>query len=908
MKRRVVVTGLGAVTSLSCRVADLWNRILNGESGIHPIRLFDTTAHKVKFGGDVYDWSTGDYVSAKEAKRIDRFTQFAMVAGIDAVRDSGLDFAKEDPFRAGVILGSGIGGLHEIETQVERLLHKGPDKVSAFTIPKLMINAASGHLSIQYGLRGPNHAVATACASATNAIGDALKSIQYDDADIMITGGTEAAITPMGIAGFANMRALSERNDDPPRASRPFDRDRDGFVLSEGAGMLVFEELGHAQARGARIYAEVLGYGASADGSHITQPDEAGTGAARAMDRALADGKVDPTSIGYINAHGTSTPLGDAAETVAIKRIFGEHARQLSVSSTKSQLGHMLGASGGVELLLTVLALGDGMIPPTINLDNPDPACDLDYTPNRARERRVQAAMSNSFGFGGHNATVIVGRLRVAALPNPRRGPRKAAEGLASRRCRDLLLQSGAVSILRPRYQAHGERHEAERIPQCNRIRSPRREEAEHVCPIDDRGDNDQMDGRNGNDQMDGRNGNDQLDGRRNNVAALDRPSAGATAAVHVCRRRFSPAAGGSAWRTPGGRDANSAGVEPIRPLTPLGQNSIARVTNGSGGLPNDAGQVWRDYDISPYTMRVTSTSRPEQAIVDWILLDTGYETWHSDPVGLLSANKRTLHVYHTPQIQALVADMVDRFVNSEAETHAFGLQVLTVGSPNWRTKAHRMLHAVTAQSQGVQAWLVAKEDASLILADLRRRTDFREHSSPHLLVNNGQSTVVAATQSKNYTRDIVLKPGAWPGFEPQLAQLEEGFSLEFSPLLSVDGRTIDAVIKCNVDQVEKMLPVMIDVPTTIAPRQRTEIKVPQVASCRLHERFRWPADQVLLISLGVVSSPSPASGSSSVLGLTGPARSDLLVIVESKGKISGSSTTPLRAVRRDASTYQGRY
>lgn len=367
------------------------------------------------------------------------------------------------------------------------------------------------------------------------------------------------------------------------------------------------------------------------------------------------------------------------------------------------------------------------------------------------------------------------------------------------------------------------------------------------------------------------------------------------------------PAAGGSAWRTPGGRDANSAGNEPIRPLTPLGQNSIARVTNGSGGLPNDAGQIWRDYDISPYTMRVTSTSRPEQAIVDWILLDTGYETWHSDPVGLLSANKRTLHVYHTPQIQAMVADMVDRFVNSEAETHAFGLQVLTVGSPNWRTKAHRMLHAVTAQSQGVQAWLVAKEDASLILADLRRRTDFREHSSPHLLVNNGQSTVVAATQSKNYTRDIVLKPGAWPGFEPQLAQLEEGFSLEFSPLLSVDGRTIDAVIKCNVDQVEKMLPVMIDVPTTIAPRQRTEIKVPQVASCRLHERFRWPADQVLLISLGVVSSPSPASGSSSVLGLTGPARSDLLVIVESKGKISGSSTTPLRAVRRDASTYQGR-
>ena len=412
MNRRVVVTGMGAVTSLSCRVSDLWNRVLNGESGIHAIRLFDTTGHKVKFGGDIHDWSTGDYVSAKDAKRIDRFTQFAMVAGIDAVADSGLDFSKEEPFRGGVILGSGIGGLHEIETQVERLLHKGPDKVSAFTIPKLMINAASGHVSIRFGLRGPNYAVATACASATNAIGDAFKAIQHDNADIMITGGTEAAITPMGISGFANMRALSERNDDPPRASRPFDSDRDGFVLSEGAGILVFEELEHAQARGARIYAEVLGYGASADAGHITQPDEQGTGAARAMDRALADAGLDKTAIGYINAHGTSTSLGDAAETVAIKRIFGEHARQVSISSTKSQLGHLLGASGGVELVLTVLALRDSMIPPTINLDHPDPHCDLDYTPNRARERRLDAAMSNSFGFGGHNASIIVGRLR----------------------------------------------------------------------------------------------------------------------------------------------------------------------------------------------------------------------------------------------------------------------------------------------------------------------------------------------------------------------------------------------------------------------------------------------------------------------------------------------------------------
>jgi 3-oxoacyl-[acyl-carrier-protein] synthase II len=411
MKRRVVVTGIGAVTSLSCRTADLWQRVLAGESGIHQIKLFDTTDHKVHFGGDVHDWEAGDYMSAKDFRRIDRFTQFAMVAGIDAVRDSGIDFSKIDPFRAGVILGSGIGGLHEIETQVERLLHKGPDKVSAFTIPKLMLNAASGQISIEFGLRGPNYAVATACASATNAIGDAFKAIQYDDADVMVTGGSEAAITPMGISGFANMRALSERNDAPQKASRPFDMDRDGFVLSEGAGMLIFEELEHAKKRGAPIYAEVLGYGASADAGHITQPDEGGIGAARAMQRALEDGQIDPDTLDYINAHGTSTSLGDQAETTAIKRVFGDHARKLSISSTKSQLGHLLGASGGVELLLTVLAIRDSVVPPTINLDTPDPHCDLDYTPHHARERKLRAAMSNSFGFGGHNASIVVGPL-----------------------------------------------------------------------------------------------------------------------------------------------------------------------------------------------------------------------------------------------------------------------------------------------------------------------------------------------------------------------------------------------------------------------------------------------------------------------------------------------------------------
>lgn len=412
MRRRTVVTGLGAVTSISCQVEDLWQKILAGQSGIHELTVFDTTKFKVHFGGDITGWSTDGYLLAKEAKRVDRFTQFALVAGKDAVQDSGLDFASEEPFRCGVILGSGIGGLNEIEAQMGRLLFKGPDKVSAFTIPKLMVNAASGHLSIQFGLKGPNAAVATACASATNAIGDAMKVIQHDEADVMITGGTEAAITPMGVSAFSNMRALSMRNDDPQRASRPFDADRDGFVMSEGAGILVLEELEHAKRRGAKIYGELLGYGASADGGHITQPNENGYSAAQAMSAALKDAEVDPSVIDYINAHGTSTPLGDAAETTAIKSVFGEHAKKLSVSSTKSQLGHLLGASGGVELVLCMLALRDQVVPPTINYDTPDPKCDLDYTPNQSRERQLKVAMSNSFGFGGHNGSVVVGQLR----------------------------------------------------------------------------------------------------------------------------------------------------------------------------------------------------------------------------------------------------------------------------------------------------------------------------------------------------------------------------------------------------------------------------------------------------------------------------------------------------------------
>ncbi|MCC9605881.1 beta-ketoacyl-ACP synthase II [Blastopirellula sp. JC732] len=410
MKRRVVVTGLGIVTSLSHRLDEFWTKLTAGESGIHDLKLLDTSRFKVKFGGDVYDWNPVDYFDSKEINRVDRFTQFAMVGAVDAISDSKIDFSNYDSFRCGVILGSGIGGLQTIEDQVERLLMKGPDRVSPMTIPKLMLNAAGGNISIRYGLRGPNFTVATACASATNAIGDAMKAIQYDEADVMITGGTEAAITPMGMSAFANMRALSTRNEEPTRASRPFDLGRDGFVMSEGAGIVVLEELESAKARGATIYAELVGYGCSGDAGHITSPDEEGRGAARAMQNALNDGNLKPNQIDYINAHGTSTPPGDVAETTAIKKVYGEHAYRLSVSSTKSALGHSLGASGGIELVISILALKTGTIPPTINLEDPDPKCDLDYTPNVAKQRELKYAMSNSFGFGGHNASVIVGK------------------------------------------------------------------------------------------------------------------------------------------------------------------------------------------------------------------------------------------------------------------------------------------------------------------------------------------------------------------------------------------------------------------------------------------------------------------------------------------------------------------
>ncbi len=406
------MTGLGVVTPLGRPLGLVWDRLVRGESGVGPISLFDVTGYKVQFGGQVpWEPEKEDIAGPKELKRLDRFTQFAIAAAKDAVADSGIDFSRDDPYRCGVAIGSGIGGLWEFEVQEERLLHKGIDKVSPFTIPKLMVNSASGHVSSLYGIKGPNFAVATACASAANSLGSALRAIEYGDADVMVSGGSEAALTPIGLAGFQNMRALSFRTDAPQRASRPFDVDRDGFVLSEGAGVVVIEELEHARARGARIYAELRGYGASGDAGHITQPDEEGRGAGHAMAMALRDAGLNPDAVQYINAHGTSTPLGDKAETAAVKRVFGDHARRLAISSTKSQLGHTLGASGGIELVVCSLTIHHGVITPTINLETPDPECDLDYTPNAARQARVDVAMSNSFGFGGHNASLVLARL-----------------------------------------------------------------------------------------------------------------------------------------------------------------------------------------------------------------------------------------------------------------------------------------------------------------------------------------------------------------------------------------------------------------------------------------------------------------------------------------------------------------
>ncbi len=406
--RRVVITGLGAVTPLGLDVLTFWQGVREGKSGISGITAFDVSDYTSQIGGEIKDFEADKYFPGMEARRLDRFSQFAVVAAGEAVQDAQLDFSQEDTSRVGVFIGSGIGGLGEMEAQHQALLSRGPRRVSPLMIPKLMLNAASAQVSIKYGLQGPSMATATACASANHALAEAFRIIQEGKADLLIAGGAEAALTPLGLAGFCSIKALSTRNDDPTAASRPFDKDRDGFVLGEGAGILILEELERASKRGIPIYAEFLGAGMSTDGHHITAPDPQGKGAILAMSRALEDAGVSPEQIDYINAHGTSTVLNDISETLAVKAVFGEHAYRLVISSTKSMIGHLLGASGGPELIATVLAMKESIVHPTANLDNPDPECDLDYVPGEAREMPVTTAMSNSFGFGGHNAALVM--------------------------------------------------------------------------------------------------------------------------------------------------------------------------------------------------------------------------------------------------------------------------------------------------------------------------------------------------------------------------------------------------------------------------------------------------------------------------------------------------------------------
>ena len=408
--RRVVVTGLGIVSSIGRDVETYWKSLTDGKSGIKPITGFDASDFSTRIAGEIPDFDPLVWIDKRLANRLDRFSQMGLGAAIQAVNDSGIAFDKEDQTRCGVMVGSGIGGLWEIETQHKRLLSKGPSRVSPFLVPKLMANACSGQISIHYGINGPNMAVVTACASSNHSMGQAFRAIVHNDADIMVAGGSEAAITPLGVAGFCSAKAISRRNDEPERASRPFDKGRDGFVMGEGAGIVVLEELEHARKRGANIYAEFLGFGLSGDGTHLVEPDPKGAGAALSMKRAMEFGKTAANEITYINAHGTSTPLGDASETTAIKLALGDAASKVAISSTKSMIGHLLGASGGVEIVATVLCMANDVIHPTINYEEPDPACDLDYVPNTAREMKVEKAISNSFGFGGHNASLLLGK------------------------------------------------------------------------------------------------------------------------------------------------------------------------------------------------------------------------------------------------------------------------------------------------------------------------------------------------------------------------------------------------------------------------------------------------------------------------------------------------------------------
>ncbi len=409
-KHRVVVTGIGLVTPLGIGTDTTWEAMVQGRSGIKKITSFDPSDLPVHIAGEIRDFNPEDYIEPKEIKKMDRFIHLAMAAAQMAMEDSDLKITQELAPRAGVIIGSGIGGLPKIEHYTRVLYEKGYRRVSPFFIPMSIINLASGYVSIKYGLKGPNSAVVTACSSGSHAIGDAFKIIQRGDADVMVAGGAESVITPLGIAGFAVMKALSTRNDEPEKASRPFDRDRDGFVMAEGAGVLILESLEHALNRGAKIYGEIVGYGMTGDGYHITAPAPEGEGAARCMAMALEDGGIGPEDVQYINAHGTSTKFNDELETMAIKKVFGEHAYKLAVSSTKSMTGHLLGAAGAVEAAVAILSIFNGVVPPTINLENPDPECDLDYVPHKARQMEVTYAMSNTFGFGGTNATLLFRR------------------------------------------------------------------------------------------------------------------------------------------------------------------------------------------------------------------------------------------------------------------------------------------------------------------------------------------------------------------------------------------------------------------------------------------------------------------------------------------------------------------
>ena len=409
--RRVVVTGLGIVSPVGSTLASAWQNICAGRSGIQPVTAYDVSQFSVKFAGMAQGFDVTQYLGLKELKKMDTFIHYGVAASIDAIRDSGLEVTEENCERIGVAIGAGIGGLEGIEKNHKALLERGPRKISPFFVPASIINMISGNLSIIMGLKGPNMATATACTTGTHNVGESARKIAYGDADVMIAGGAEMASTPLGLAGFAAARALSTRNDSPETASRPWDKDRDGFVLGDGAGILVLEEYKHAKQRGAEIYCELVGFGMSGDAYNMTQPSKGGEGAARCMRNALQDAGLNPDDVDYVNAHGTSTPVGDVAETMAIHKAFGAHASRLAVSSTKSMTGHLLGAAGGIEAIFSVLSMRDSVIPPTINLDNQDPDCDLDYVPNVARQATVDVAMSNSFGFGGTNGTLIFKKL-----------------------------------------------------------------------------------------------------------------------------------------------------------------------------------------------------------------------------------------------------------------------------------------------------------------------------------------------------------------------------------------------------------------------------------------------------------------------------------------------------------------